>query len=49
MNNTIKVLVVDDSSLFRQMIVQHLSTQPGIEVVGYAINAFDAEIGRAHV
>ena len=42
MNNTIKVLVVDDSSLFRQMIVQHLSTQPGIEVVGYAINAFDA-------
>ncbi len=42
MNNTIKVLVVDDSSLFRQMIIQHLSTQPGIEVVGYAINAFDA-------
>lgn len=42
MNNSIKVLVVDDSSLFRQMIIQHLSTQPGIEVVGYAINAFDA-------
>lgn len=42
MNNTIKVLVVDDSSLFRQMIIQHLSAQPGIEVVGYAINAFDA-------
>ena len=42
MNNTIKVLVVDDSSLFRQMIIQHLSSQPGIEVVGYAINAFDA-------
>ncbi len=42
MNNSIKVLVVDDSSLFRQMIIQHLSSQPGIEVVGYAINAFDA-------
>lgn len=42
MNNAIKVLVVDDSSLFRQMIIQHLSAQPGIEVVGYAINAFDA-------
>lgn len=42
MSNTIKVLVVDDSSLFRQMIIQHLSSQPGIEVVGYAINAYDA-------
>lgn len=42
-NNPIKVLVVDDSSLFRQMIVQHLSSQPGIEVVGYAINAYDAK------
>ncbi len=42
MSNTCKVLVVDDSSLFRQMIIQHLSSQPGIEVVGYAINAYDA-------
>lgn len=42
MSNTIKVLVVDDSSLFRQMIIQHLSSQPGIEIVGYAINAYDA-------
>ncbi len=38
----IKVLVVDDSALFRQMIIQHLSAQPNMEVVGYAINAFDA-------
>ena len=38
----IKVLVVDDSALFRQMIIQHLSAQPNIEVVGFAINAFDA-------
>lgn len=42
MSNTIKVLVVDDSSLFRQMIIQHLSSQPGIEVIGYAVNAYDA-------
>lgn len=42
MSNAIKVLVVDDSSLFRQMIIQHLSSQPGIEVIGYAINAYDA-------
>lgn len=41
--NKIKVLVVDDSSLFRQMIIQHISAQPGIEVVGYAINAYDAQ------
>lgn len=39
----IKVLIVDDSALFRQMISNHLSEQPGIEVVGYAINAFDAK------
>lgn len=38
----IKVLVVDDSALFRQMIIQHLSSKPNIEVVGYAINAYDA-------
>lgn len=41
--NKIKVLIVDDSSLFRQMIIQHLSSQPNMEVVGYAINAYDAQ------
>ncbi len=39
----IKVLVVDDSSLFREMIINHLSSQPGFEIVGYAINAYDAK------
>lgn len=43
MATNIKVLVVDDSSLFRQMIMDHLAAQPGIEVVGYAINAYDAK------
>lgn len=43
MAKIIKVLVVDDSSLFRQMIMEHLSSQPGIEVVGCAINAYDAK------
>ncbi|MCI8665826.1 MAG: chemotaxis response regulator protein-glutamate methylesterase [Dorea sp.] len=43
MNNKIKVLVVDDSSLFRQALISHLSSQPGIEVIGYAINAYDAK------
>lgn len=41
--NKIRVFVVDDSSLFRQAIMQHLSSQPNIEVIGYAINAFDAK------
>lgn len=41
--NKIKVLVVDDSSLFRLAIMQYLATCPNIEVVGYAINAYDAK------
>lgn len=43
MATKIKVLVVDDSSLFRQMIMDHLSSQSDMEVVGYAINAYDAK------
>lgn len=43
MAKNIKVLVVDDSSLFRQMIMEHLSSQPDMEIVGYAINAYDAK------
>lgn len=42
-HNKIKVLVVDDSSVFRQLLVENLSAQPNIEVVGYAINAYDAQ------
>lgn len=39
----IRVLVVDDSALFRQTIMQQLSAQADMEVVGYAINAYDAQ------
>ncbi|OUP10554.1 protein-glutamate methylesterase/protein-glutamine glutaminase [Anaeromassilibacillus sp. An200] len=39
----IRVLVVDDSALARQMIVGGLSKDPNIEVVGYAFNAPDAK------
>lgn len=39
---TIKVLIVDDSILFRQMMIQHFLNVPNIEIVGYAINAVDA-------
>ncbi len=38
----IRVLVVDDSSLARSMIMNGLSTHPRIEIIGYAINTLDA-------
>ena len=43
MNEKIKVFVVDDSMLFRKVLIDNLSQNPNIEVVGYAIDAFDAE------
>lgn len=43
MKKKIKVLIVDDSSLFRELLIQDLSAHPDIEVAGYAINAFDAK------
>ncbi len=39
----IRVLVVDDSAVVRRVIVTGLADYPGIEVVGYAINAMDAQ------
>lgn len=39
----IKVLVVDDSSLFRQTLIDHISQHADFEIVGYAINAYDAK------
>lgn len=39
----IRVMVVDDSLLARNVIIQGLSALPYIEIVGYAINALDAK------
>ena len=39
----IKVLVVDDSALMRQLIVSILNADPGIEVVGTASDPFAAK------
>ncbi len=39
----IRVLVVDDSALARNLIVQGLSAHPTVEIVGYAINTLDAK------
>jgi len=43
MNKTIRVLVVDDSALARNLIIQGLSAHPRVEIVGYAINTLDAK------
>ena len=43
MEKKIKVLVVDDSMLFRKVLIDSLSKHNDIEVVGYAIDAFDAK------
>lgn len=41
-NKKVRVMVVDDSMLARSLIIKGLSANPGIEVVGYAINTMDA-------
>jgi two-component system chemotaxis response regulator CheB len=42
MDNTIKVLVVDDSSLMRKMITQMIVSDPAIEVINTAMNGYFA-------
>ena len=38
-----RVLVVDDSAIARNMIIKGLSEHPRIEVIGFAINTLDAK------
>ncbi len=42
MQKKIRVLVVDDSVFFRQMLIQDIQKQANMELVGYATSAFDA-------
>lgn len=42
MQKKIRVLVVDDSVFFRQMLVQDIQKQANMELVGFATSAFDA-------
>lgn len=39
----IRVMVVDDSLVARNIIIQGLQTHPNLEIVGFAINAIDAK------
>ena len=43
LNQKVRVMVVDDSLVARNMIIQGLSAHPRIEVIGFAINALDAK------
>ncbi len=43
MNKVIRVLVVDDSTLARKVIIDGLRRYKNLQVVGYAINAMDAK------
>lgn len=45
----IRVMVVDDSIVARQIIINGLSAHPRIEVVGFAINAVDARNKVKHL
>lgn len=42
MSGTIKVLIVDDSALMRQLLTQILTSDPGIQVIGAASDPFAA-------
>lgn len=39
----VRVMVVDDSAVIRNVLTTGLSAQPNLEVIGYAINAMDAQ------
>lgn len=43
MGSKIRVMVVDDSLVFRSWLIQNLGEDPRFEVIGYAINAIDAK------
>jgi two-component system LytT family response regulator len=40
--NEVRALVVDDETLARQLMIEHLSKIPNIEVIGQASNGFEA-------
>lgn len=43
MKKKIRLFVVDDSLLFRRVLIDQLSQNSNIEVIGYAVDAFDAQ------
>lgn len=43
MMNKVKVLIIDDSIFFRKVLIDNLSKYSHIEIIGYAIDAYDAQ------
>lgn len=43
MDHKLKLMVVDDSPLFRTWLIHSLSEDDRFQVVGYAVNALDAQ------
>ncbi len=43
MEKKIRLMIVDDSIVFRSWLIQNLGADPRFEVVGYAVNALDAK------
>lgn len=43
MQNRIKLMVIDDSAVYRSWLIGNLEKDPRFEIVGYAVNAFDAK------
>lgn len=43
MQTKIRVMVIDDSIVFRNWLIKSISADPRFEVVGYAVDAFDAK------
>lgn len=43
MAKKIRLMIVDDSIVFRSWLVQNLGADPRFEIVGYAVNALDAK------
>lgn len=43
MQNKIRLMIVDDSAVYRNWLISSLSKNDRFEIVGYAVDAFDAE------
>lgn len=42
-NNKIRLMVIDDSAVYRAWLIGNIGKDPRFEIVGYAVNAFDAK------
>lgn len=43
MENKIRLMIIDDSVVFRSWLLNNLEKDPHFEIVGYAVDAFDAQ------